>query len=177
MLQCLAMPKNVTKWLEYYIGDIVYGANDGIVTTFAVVAAAAGAGFSSTVIIILGIANLIADGFSMGASKYLSLQSEQSVDRAGSDLRSPFNDGFATFVSFVIVGSFPLIPFLIPAAAEHAFTVSAVATGLTFFVVGAARSLVIPKNPIIAGLEMLLVGGAASAIAFLLGSYVELLIR
>jgi VIT1/CCC1 family predicted Fe2+/Mn2+ transporter len=165
------------KWLEYYIGDIVYGANDGIVTTFAVVAAAAGAGFSSTVIIILGIANLTADGFSMGASKYLSLVSEQSVEKSGTKTRSAFNDGLATFIAFVVVGTIPLIPFVIPSAAENAFFIAAIATATTFFVVGAARSLVINKNPILAGLEMLIVGGAAAAIAYGLGSYVETLIR
>ena len=163
-------------FLRYYIGDIVYGANDGIVTTYAVVAAAAGAGVSAPIIIILGVANLVADGFSMGASKYLSLQSEQSVAKAGSGKRSPFNDGLATFLSFVIIGTLPLVPFLIPVAANNAFNISAIATAITFFLVGAARSLVIKKNPLIAGLEMLLVGGAAAAIAYGLGSWVETLI-
>ena len=60
-----------------YIGDAVYGASDGIVTTFAVVAGAAGAAFSPAIVIILGLANLAADGFSMGASKFLSLRSER----------------------------------------------------------------------------------------------------
>lgn len=61
-----------------YIADFVYGANDGIVTTFAVVAGATGALLSPGIIIILGIANLIADGFSMGASSFLSLRSEKA---------------------------------------------------------------------------------------------------
>lgn len=60
-----------------YVADFVYGANDGIVTTFAVVAGATGALLSPGIIIILGIANLIADGFSMGASSFLSLRSEK----------------------------------------------------------------------------------------------------
>ena len=165
------------KWLEYYIGDIVYGANDGIITTFAVVAASAGAGVSAPIIIILGVANLVADGFSMGASKYLSLKSEQSVEKSGTKKRSPFNDGLATFVAFVVVGTLPLIPFLIPASANDAFRISALATAVTFFIVGAARSLVIKKNAFVAGLEMLVVGGAAASIAYGLGLYVETLIR
>lgn len=164
-------------WLRYHIGDIVYGANDGIITTFAVIAGAAGAGFSSAIIIVLGIANLIADGFSMGASKYLSLKSEQSVNTEGSEARNPISDGTTTFCSFVLVGALPLIPFLVPAAASHAFVISSIATGVTFFVVGAARSFVIEKNPLSAGLEMLFVGGAASGIAYALGSFVETLIR
>jgi VIT1/CCC1 family predicted Fe2+/Mn2+ transporter len=171
------MQHTIRRFLRYYIGDIVYGANDGIITTFAVVAAAAGAGVSATVILILGIANLVADGFSMGASKYLSLKSEQSVEKSGSSSRCPVADGAATFASFVIVGALPLIPFLVPKAADNAFTISAFATGASFFFVGAARSLVIKKNAIIAGLEMLIVGGAASAIAYLLGSWVETLVK
>lgn len=59
-----------------YIHDIVYGGVDGIVTTFAVVSGAIGAGFDIKVIIVLGIANLIGDGTSMGLGSYLSVKSE-----------------------------------------------------------------------------------------------------
>lgn len=55
----------------------VYGASDGIITTFAVVAGVAGAQLSPSVVIILGVANLIADGISMGISDYLGARSEQ----------------------------------------------------------------------------------------------------
>ena len=63
-----------------YLADFVYGANDGIITTFAVVAGAAGAGLSTTVIIILGFANLVGDGISMGMSNFLSLRSRKSFE-------------------------------------------------------------------------------------------------
>ncbi|MBI2430754.1 MAG: VIT1/CCC1 transporter family protein [Candidatus Levybacteria bacterium] len=65
-----------------YIGDLVYGANDGIITTFAVVAGASGASLSPTIVIILGIANLLADGVSMGASNFLGSRSEKDFARA-----------------------------------------------------------------------------------------------
>ena len=162
--------------LAYYIGDIVYGANDGIITTFAVISGAAGAGFSPIIIIVLGIANLIADGFSMGASKYLSLRSEQSLEVARGESRSPLADGLATFVSFVVIGTLPLIPFLIASDGENTFFISSVATAVTLFVVGSARSLVIQKNPLIAGFEMLAVGGVAAILAYALGSYVQAVI-
>ncbi|ALM09587.1 MAG TPA: hypothetical protein DEB30_04825 [Candidatus Peribacter riflensis] len=66
--------------LREYIQDIVLGGNDGIVTTFAVVAGTAGAHLASVVVVILGLANLLADGISMGAGVFLSLRSEH--DRA-----------------------------------------------------------------------------------------------
>lgn len=65
----------ITKWQDY-IGEFVYGGIDGSVTTFAVVAGAVGAHLDSSVIIILGFANLIADGFAMSVGSYLSNKSE-----------------------------------------------------------------------------------------------------
>ncbi len=54
------------------VSDFVYGGIDGAVTTFAVVAGVAGAELSTAIILILGFANLFADGFSMSIGKYLS---------------------------------------------------------------------------------------------------------
>ena len=65
-----------------YLSDFIYGAIDGIVTTFAVVAGAAGAGLEDRVVIILGAANLIADGFSMSVSNLLGSRAEASAARA-----------------------------------------------------------------------------------------------
>ncbi|PIR53550.1 hypothetical protein COU76_00710 [Candidatus Peregrinibacteria bacterium CG10_big_fil_rev_8_21_14_0_10_49_10] len=62
--------------LGSHIQDIVYGGNDGIVTTFAVVAGTVGADMPRYVIIILGLANLFADGTSMATGAYLSMKSE-----------------------------------------------------------------------------------------------------
>jgi vacuolar iron transporter family protein len=59
-----------------YLGDAVLGGIDGCVTTFAVVAGAVGGGLSPGVVVILGFANLFADGFSMGVSNYLGTKSE-----------------------------------------------------------------------------------------------------
>lgn len=63
--------------LGTYLGSIVYGGLDGIITTFAVVSGVAGADLGASVILILGVANLLADGFSMGTGDYLSTKSER----------------------------------------------------------------------------------------------------
>ena len=59
-----------------YLRDFIYGGIDGAVTTFAVVTGVVGAGLSPIVIVILGFANLIADGFSMAASNFLGTKAE-----------------------------------------------------------------------------------------------------
>jgi VIT1/CCC1 family predicted Fe2+/Mn2+ transporter len=59
-----------------YIKSMVYGGLDGIITTFAVVAGVAGANLASSTILILGAANLVADGLSMGVGDFLSSKAE-----------------------------------------------------------------------------------------------------
>ncbi len=72
-------PEKHSSLAGEYIKDFIYGANDGIITTFAIVMGASGANFSPLVVIILGFANLFADGFSMAASNYLGSSSEEAL--------------------------------------------------------------------------------------------------
>ena len=65
-----------------YLRDFIYGAIDGAVTTFAVVSGVAGAGLDSGVIIILGAANLLGDGFSMAAGNYLGIRAERQLQQS-----------------------------------------------------------------------------------------------
>lgn len=62
-----------------YLGDGVLGAIDGTVTTFAIVAAASGAGFSGGVALVFGLANVFADGFSMAVSNYLRAKADREI--------------------------------------------------------------------------------------------------
>ncbi|WP_194777999.1 VIT1/CCC1 transporter family protein [Pararhodonellum marinum] len=64
------------KNIQAYLREFVYGGIDGAVTTFAVVAGAVGANLDPSIIIILGFANLLADGFSMSVGAFLSAKSE-----------------------------------------------------------------------------------------------------
>lgn len=65
--------------LGHYLRDIVFAANDGIITTFAVVAGVVGAALSSKIILIIGFASLLADGFSMATGNYLGTKSEKEL--------------------------------------------------------------------------------------------------
>lgn len=163
----------------------VYGANDGIITTFAVVAGVAGAGLSATVVLILGIANMIADGLSMGIGDYLGERSEQRLRhiQSGSSLTEGlWKTGAVTFGAFVVAGALPLLPYWLrflglPIAEQRQFFWSIVATAAALFFVGSARTTVTKgawwKN----GLEMLGIGAIAAVVAFFLGAWVESLVR
>lgn len=62
---------------ESYLRDWVYGAIDGAITTFAIAAGVAGASLSPRIVLILGFANLVADGFSMAVANYAGTKAER----------------------------------------------------------------------------------------------------
>jgi VIT1/CCC1 family predicted Fe2+/Mn2+ transporter len=222
-----------------YLRDFIYGAIDGAVTTFAVVAGVEGASLSANVVLILGGANLLADGFSMAVSNFLGLRAErQQLERArreeelhvrlvpegereeirqifaakgfeGDDLErvvevitsdydlwvstmlseelglggvapSPVRAGAATFVAFILVGSFPLLAFvfdaLAPGGLDHVFAWSAAMTAVAFFAVGSLKARFVEQAWWRSGLETLAIGGAAAVLAYLVGAFIESLV-
>jgi VIT1/CCC1 family predicted Fe2+/Mn2+ transporter len=210
----------------------VYGSIDGTVTTFAVVSGVAGAQLSMAVVMILGFANLIADGFSMAVGNFLATRTEaqfrQSVRRMeeesirrypegereeirqilmnkgfdGDDLEraigvitaettrwvdmmlqeehglaleitSPWRAGLSTLVAFIGVGFLPLVPFCVealqPGSLGNLFFWSALTTAAAFFATGAMKSRFVGGRWVLAGLETLIVGGSAAALAYAVG--------
>ena len=153
---------------DRYLPDLVYGANDGIITTFAVVSGVVGASLSERVIVILGLANLVADGFSMGASNYLARRSHTVLELAarGDALRH----AGVTILCFVVAGVVPLLAYLVPLRSQAEFPSAVALAALALFAVGAARTFVTRRGFFRSGLEMLLVGSLAAAVAFGIGA-------
>jgi VIT1/CCC1 family predicted Fe2+/Mn2+ transporter len=154
-----------------YIAQVVYGATDGIVTTFAVIGGVYGAGLSPVIVIILGMSNVLADGFSMAASNYLSKKSENGY--AGNDGLSPIRSSLATFLAFVIVGLIPLLPFIyalfVYVDPNVQFGWSIAATAAAFILLGLLRGKVMKKRMLGTAIETLVVGGIAAVIAYGVG--------
>jgi VIT1/CCC1 family predicted Fe2+/Mn2+ transporter len=168
-------PEGPLQVARHYVRELIYGANDGIITTFAVVAGVAGGGLSLRVVLIIGAANLFADGLSMAAGNYLSIRSHESVLEA-QDLpeeeASPLRHAVATFLAFVGAGSVPLLPYTMPTAAFDRFALSVALTFLAMFAVGASRALITKVRWWRAGLEMLGLGTVVAALAYASGAVV-----
>jgi vacuolar iron transporter family protein len=168
----LHLRKRKFEKLSGYLDEAVYGANDGIITTFAVISGATGAALGSNAIIIMGLANLIADGFSMGASSYLSIRTEEDVAKLkmfGNTNKDPLRRSSATFGAFLVAGTLPLLPFMGMDVEGNEFLASAIAAGLAFFFVGGSRTIVTKKGFFVSGLEMFLVGSIAAILAYSIG--------
>ncbi len=217
-----------------FIGNMVYGGLDGIISVFAVVSGVAGASLTSGVLLILGAANLLGDGISMGIGAFLSQKSEkeyyqkerereswevenypegekkellviyknkgyskedadklveiQSKDKKRwvdemmvtelgmlKDDRKPLSAALITFGAFVLFGLLPLIIYMIDSlfhtnfSMSTMFLISIILSGLSLFGLGAAKYFITKRNPLVSGLEMLIVGGLAAAVSYFIG--------
>ena len=162
-------PEGVVATTRHYIRDLIYGANDGVITTFAVVAGVTGGALSTRAVLIVGAANLLADGLSMGVGNYLSIRSHESAlaaeDRPEEESQ-PARHGIATFLAFVIAGCMPLLPYAAGASEGLRFAMSGTVTLATLFAVGASRAAITAIRWWTGGLEMLGLGFAVAAAAY-----------
>ena len=216
-----------------YLPAAILGGIDGCVTTIAVIASVAGAGLPGVVALVLGAANMVADGFSMAVSNYQAVKSEgdardrlrrreeRHIDQVPEGERdeiraifeakglegkvlesvvetitrdrkrwvdmmiqeeygvplhgpSPAIAGLATFSVFLLVGAVPLLPLLVPfLSGDGYFIASAVTALVALFGVGYIKGIVLVMARWRAGLETMLMGGGAAAIAFLFGYFLE----
>jgi VIT1/CCC1 family predicted Fe2+/Mn2+ transporter len=173
-------PRGALQTARHYVRELIYGANDGVITTFAVVAGVSGGGLPLRVVLIIGAANIFADGLSMAVGNYLSIKAHESVletQDLPEEEASPVRHGLATFLAFVVAGAVPLVPYMVPIIRIDRFTVSIVFTLLALFAVGASRALIADVRWWRAGLEMLVLGAVVAGVAYGSGALVSAMLR
>ena len=228
--------------MKYSIENFVYGAIDGTVTTFAVVAGVVGASLPSSIIVILGLANLFADGFSMAIGNYLAVKTQNEyiakarkreeweidnlIEEEKEEIRqiyakkgfkeelleevvliitgrrkvwldtmmreelglienktNPLDNAVNTFVGFNLIGIIPLLPFLFIYALKldlitsSIFLYSALATAISFFLIGSIRGKVVQKPILRSGFNTLLIGGIAAGVSYGVGHFLSLMVH
>lgn len=179
------MNSRYTKRVEYkYLPEFVYGGIDGTITTFAIVSGVMGAALSSSIILILGFANLVADGFSMAVSNYMSTRSRNDLIKKvkGLERKNPLKTSFATFVSFFVIGFIPLFSFVLAAVTQNPsieinqFIYSIFFTALALGIVGWFKGKITEKNKAFSSIQTIIIGGIAAGLAFLIGFFIKNLI-
>ena len=144
------------------LSEFIYGGMDGIITTAAIIAGILGANISTTYALILGLANLCADGFSMGISNYNSL-----TDLTHKHKIHPLFKACATSLSFIFMGAIPLVPFLfIPVSNEKKMRYMLMLFSfLSFGIIGLVKGMY-TKKYFKSFIEVVLIGSIGVYISF-----------
>jgi VIT1/CCC1 family predicted Fe2+/Mn2+ transporter len=161
--------------IKKYLPSIVYGGSDGAVSYFTLMAGAYGAGLPIKMLIAIGVSNVVADAFSMATADYLSEDSKDDSNRID-DLKN----ASVTFISFIILGLFPLAPtlysfFTLPLNSPlplNMFIVSCVLTLLGFTYIGYLRGRILKRNLLNTILQSVLICTISATVAYVLGEYV-----
>lgn len=207
------------------------GANDGLVSNFSLVMGVAGGSDDPTIVLLAGIAGLLAGAFSMAAGEWISVSSQADVYRhlirrafssfhdtptrherslvdiyvskglttseatvvarrimadpdvaldtmaresLGLDpnsLGSPFGAAASSFAAFSLGAVIPIVPYLIDFG-SMTLTLSALVSALALLLVGALVAAGSGRNLVWGGTRMLLAGGIAAAVTFVIGSLI-----
>jgi len=161
----------------HYLRDIVYGALDGVVTTLAVLSGASGAKLEPRIGLILGLANLVGDGLSMGASNYLGLKSELQQSGIAAAIEMPWRHGTATAVAFALFGALPLVAYVVPSSVVVRFPIAIALALVALALLGKLRAGYVRRSVARSIAEVTVVGLAASAAAYAAGAVAALLTR
>lgn len=178
-LEINGTPHGAYETAQHYIGDLIDGSNDGILTSFAIVAGVSGGALSTTAVLIVGVANLFADGLSMGVGNFLSIRARKSArerQNLPEEEANPVRHGLATFLAFAVAGAIPLVPYVIPDF-EFQFLLSAVLALVAQFAVGALRSLVTASRWWVSGLERLGLGVLVAVVAYGTGAGIAAIVQ
>ena len=207
----------------------VFGVNDGLISNLSLILGVAGASTDNNIVLLSGIAGLIAGAFAMAAGEYVSVRSQREMyeyqialereelneypeeeaaelalvyvhrgmpreeaiayarrllsdpkialdtlarDELGlnpEELGSPWGAAISSLLSFAVGAIVPLLPFLVTGG-NKALLGAIALTGLALLGVGAAISLFTGRRAVASGLRMLVIGGAAGAITYGIGS-------
>jgi VIT1/CCC1 family predicted Fe2+/Mn2+ transporter len=131
-------------------------------------------------VLIVGAANLAADGLSMGVGNYLSIRADEGAREAENlpeQEASPVRHGVATFLAFVTAGALPLLPYVVFAASTDRVSRSAMLSLAALFCVGALRTTVTAGKWWRVGLEVLALGALVGAAAYGAGAVAAALMR
>ncbi len=208
----------------------VFGVNDGLVSNASLMMGVAGASGDVKIILLSGMAGLLAGAFSMAAGEYVSMRSQRELfeyqiglereelaeypeeeteelaliynargvsmvearrlaqelmqdkehaldtlarEELGlnpNDLGSPWGAAIASFLAFAVGGAVPLLPFLM--GSQQAVTISVGLTGIALFGIGAMLSLFTGRSAWRSGVRMVLIGGGAGVVTYLIGSVI-----
>lgn len=153
----------------------VFGVQDGIVSNFGLIMGVAGAQISAEAVIIAGVAGLVSGAMSMGAGEYVSVRTQaelletEGIVADEDDNVSPYRAAAANGGLFMLGGAIPLAPFVVTTGVG-AVVASVLLSVLALFGAGALLTRVTRRSPLRSGLRLLIIGGGAGLLGFLVGT-------
>lgn len=164
-----------------FLRDIVFGVHDALLTNIGIVTGFVAALQSNDLIVLTVFIDIIISAFAMSFGTYLSRTSEsdylqgQLHEEAHADVASalgnPVTASIVMWVTYVIAGFIPLLPFLFGLDPAISLRYAVVLSLIVFFVIGCLKGVMTGTSVIRGGLQFVLFGGTAAVIGYAIGTY------
>lgn len=158
---------------EDYLRSIIFGFQDSLVSTTGVVAGVAAGTSNKELVILAGLVTVAVESLSMGAGQYMSEKSVHQMDKTGKHTDNLLVGGILMALSYFLGGLVPLVPILVfdlPLSA----TLSIIFALIGLFILGYLKAHIVKVNPFKSALEILVLGGIATAVGLAVGKLLKL---
>lgn len=153
--------------------NFVFGVEDSLVSTVGLLSGVAVAGVPRETIFLTGVILILIEALSMAVGSFLSETSVQEYrKKEDASFHHPFLGGVIMFVSYVIAGLVPLLPY-VWAKGASALNISITATLVVLFLLGVTSGKISQVSALKSGLRMALLGGAAILLGIFVGSLLK----
>jgi len=158
--------------LASYVRNLIFGVEDGLVSTVGLLSGIAVAGISQSAILITGTVLIFVEAFSMAVGSFLSERSAEEYT-IGNNVspRYAFIDGIIMFFSYFISGLIPLTPYIL-LTAQNAILLSVALSLIALFTLGIISAKIFKTRILRSGFRMLVMGGIAIGVGIAVGKWV-----
>lgn len=160
------VPNSMRGLVKRNIKPIIFGLQDGLVSTMGVITGIAEGSRDKFIILLSGLIVVVVEALSMASGEYLSSKSETELTKKR--VVNPKVAGIFMGVSYMVGGSVPVIPYIF-ASGRSAIYLSVLATMFALFIVGYVKSKFVKVDALKGGLEMLIIAGASALVGYIVG--------
>lgn len=157
---------------EDHLRSAFFGLQDGLVSTTGVVVGISAGVHDKSIVVLASIVAVSVEATSMAAGQYSSEKAVHQMDKTGRHTDSLFFGALIMFIAYLGAGMVPILPVII-FGPPISSVIGVVLALIGLFTVGYLKGLIVKEHALRNGIELLIIGGAATAIGLIVGYYLK----
>lgn len=158
---------------ENYLRSTVFGFQDALVSTTGVIVGVAAGTQNRDIVLLAGVITIMVEALSMGVGQYMSEKTVQQMDKSKKYTDNLVIGALIMYGSYFLGGLIPLIPILLfPLPGASILSIAFSLLGL--LILGVSKAKLVKESPVRSAVEILILGGAATAVGLLAGHFLKI---
>ena len=165
--------KKIKSFLhEDYLRSLMFGLQDGIVSTTGVVVGISIGISNKEIIVLAALVAVMVEASSMAAGQYSSEKAVHQMDKTGRHTDNLYIGALIMFIAYLIGGSFSIIPTLI-FDQPLARTLAVISAFVGLFIIGYIKGHLVEHKPLRSAIELFIIGSIATIVGVVVGYFLK----